>query len=52
MSTYRCGICEELKDEEIHECIEHPFEEFSCICLECDLKLIEHSESHNNFKRT
>lgn len=37
MSVYRCGICEETKDADMHGCNEHPKDEFSCICDDCHM---------------
>lgn len=39
MSAYRCGICEEYKDADIHGCCEHPSDECECICDDCAQRL-------------
>lgn len=35
MTSYRCDNCDDIKHEDIHECHEHPIDEYKCICLDC-----------------
>ena len=44
MSVYRCAICDEYKDADIHGCNEHPTDECECICDDCCLDPLDHEE--------
>jgi len=46
MSIYRCAICEEYKDADMHGCYEHPTDEFENICEECDMYLEDKLKGH------
>jgi hypothetical protein len=35
MSVYRCAMCEDYKDADVHGCEEHPNDECECICEDC-----------------
>ncbi len=37
MSVYRCDICDDYKDADIHGCEEHREDPFKCICSDCHM---------------
>lgn len=41
MSIYRCGICEEYKDADLHGCCEWKESEYDNICEDCEMNLEE-----------
>jgi len=43
MSIYRCGLCEEYKDADVHGCCAHPSNPYVGICEDCESSYDDHT---------
>lgn len=39
MSIFRCNYCDNLKDADIHGCMEDPRDDCECLCEDCHTEL-------------